>query len=93
MLYSAEKLDLPVIAASVVTPGNLLTHIFVMLFEWWEDLSVMIEEIKTRRLERMMGSNSCLNLCYKNLCKLKNMAIPPIERYIYHTELYFNANN
>jgi hypothetical protein len=35
----------------------------------------MIEEIKTRRLEKMVGSNLCLNLCYKNLCKQKNMPI------------------
>jgi hypothetical protein len=39
---------------------------FVMFFECWE-LPVMIEEIKTRRLERMVGSNLGLNLCYKNL--------------------------
>jgi hypothetical protein len=36
----------------------------------------MSEEIKTRRLERMVGSNLCLNLSYKNLYKQKNMPIP-----------------
>jgi hypothetical protein len=36
----------------------------------------MIEEIKTRRLESMVGSNLCLNLCYKNLCKQRNIPFP-----------------
>jgi hypothetical protein len=47
-----------------------------MLFECWEELPVMIEDIKTHRLERMRDSNLCLNLCSKNLCKQTNMPIP-----------------
>ena len=39
-------------------------------------LSVMIDEIKTHRFERMVGSNLCLNLCSKILRMQKNMPIP-----------------
>jgi hypothetical protein len=38
-------------------------------------MPVMIEEITTSRLERMVGSNLCLNLCFKNLSKQKNMPV------------------
>jgi hypothetical protein len=47
-----------------------------MLFECREDLPVMTEEIKTRRLDRIECSDLWLNLCYKNLCKQKNMPFP-----------------
>jgi hypothetical protein len=55
----------------IFTPGNLLTRIVLLC-----SLNVMIEEIKTRSLEMMVCSNSCLNLCYKNLCKQKNTSMP-----------------
>jgi hypothetical protein len=53
----------------------------------------MIEGIKTRRLERMVGSNLCLNLCDKKLMQAEEYANSTSEGYIYHTELYFNTND
>jgi hypothetical protein len=50
-----------------------------MLFECSEERPVMIEEIKTRRLERMVGWNLCPNLCYKILRKQMNVLWSPQE--------------
>jgi hypothetical protein len=60
-----------------------------MLFEYWEKLPVMIEEIKTRRLERMVGSKSLS----QKLVQAEEYDNSTSEGYIYYTELYFNTND